>query len=106
MIQNRKFTNLTKAQTEALLECFGYFVDGWVEHKFICISRVWIIWLKHQRNQRDMQIFIYPHRYRVRVDHMTKKVREFKPDGNRYQLVVNSDSTVSVVQLKASVSMM
>lgn len=106
MIQDRKFTNLTKAQVEALLECFDYFANGWVEHKFISISKVWIIWLKHQRNQRDMQIFIYPHRYRVRVDHMTKKIREFKPDGNRYQLVVNSDSTVSVVQLKASVSVM
>ena len=106
MMQDREFTNLTKAQVEALLECFDYFANGWIEYQFIRLSDVWIVGLKHRRTQKDMKIFIHPNRYRVRVNFVTRKKREFEPDGSRYRLWVNSDASVGVVRLSARASLM
>lgn len=102
----KELTNLTKAQVEALLECFDYFANGWVEYQFIELGKVWIVGMEHKRTKKDMKVFIYPNRYRVRINYLTRKVMEFTPDERRYRLWVNSDGSVGVVKLSAHVDVM
>lgn len=97
MIINER-RNLTRAQVEALMECFDFLQNGYVEYQFLQLFKVWVVSLKHQRTKKDIHVFIYPNRYRIRVDRKTRKIVEFRPSGERYRIMVNSDASIGVVR--------
>lgn len=94
----QEYKNLTKTQVEALLECFDFLANGYVEYQFLKLNDVWIIGLEHTRSHKDMKVFIYHDRFRIRVNFVTRKVVERSPSHDRYSIIVNSDASVGVMR--------
>lgn len=99
-ISERELTNLTKAQVEALLECFDFLANGYAEQSCFEVGDLWVIQMKHKRTQRILRVFIRPDRYRLLDRGRTRKKVMFSMSPDRYRIVVNSDSSVGVIRLK------
>lgn len=102
----KELTNLTKAQVEALLECFDFLANGYEERSCFEIDGLWIIQMRHKRTFKMIRMFIHPYSYRLQVNGRTRKKVMFAESPERYRLTVNSDATVGVVKLHASASLM
>lgn len=102
----RKLTNLTKAQVEALLECFDFLLCGYVEKSWIRFGDLWYVSFEHQRSKKRIQVFIHPDNYRVVVAGHTRKKMVFKDCSDRFRIVVNSEKSVGVIKLRAHASLM
>ena len=106
MIVDRQLNNLTKAQVEALLECFDFLINGYEEQSCFEVGDLWIIQMKHKRTQRALRVFIHPNSYRIQVGGRTRKKVLFSSSKDRYELVVNSEKSVGVIKLSAHASLM
>ena len=102
----KELTNLTKAQVEALLECFDFLANGYLETACFEVGDLWIIQMRHKRTQRVIRVFIHPDRYRLQVGGQTRKKVLFRSTPDRYRIIVNSDASVGVVKLQAHASKM
>lgn len=102
--RDSEFTDLTKAEVEALLECFDFLRNGYVQVIDYNVAGVWIIKMKHGRNGAMLSINILKYSYVIfKNDKLVKKVNLF--DGNNlYGLVVNSDMSVGVYRQTPRVS--
>ena len=103
---DRELTNLTKAQVEALLECFDFLLCGYVEKSCFEVGDLWYISFEHQRTKKRIQVFIHPDRYRVVVAGHTRKKMVFTDCSERFRIVVNSEKSIGVIKLRARASLM
>lgn len=97
--RGKQFERLTKGQVEALLECFDFLHNGYVEKASFEVADLWIIVLQHKRTLKQIKVFIHPDRYRIVSGGITKKKVFFGYDKERYRIVVNSDMTCGVVRM-------
>lgn len=94
-----EFTDLTRAQVEALLECFDFLRNGYIQVIDFCVDDAWIIKMRHSKNHRWIVVTIKPDRYKISRDGKVQKSVEVRANSNRYRLFVNSDMTIGVVKL-------
>ena len=104
--KEKELTNLTKAQVEALLECFDFIANGYEEQSCFEVDGLWIIQMKHKRTLKVIRMFIHPYSYRLLVSGRTRKKVMFSESPDRYRIIVNSDASVGVVRLQARASLM
>ena len=97
--RDSEFTDLTKAQVEALLECFDFLHNGYLPVTDYQSKGVMVIKLKHKKNGHRLSIWIRPIDYFILRDGRPVKRRQFHKDTGRYRLIVNSDMSVGVVRL-------
>ena len=102
--RDSEFTGLTKAEVEALLECFDFLRNGYVQMIDFNLGGVWIIKMKHGRNGALLNVWITKHSYTIRKDGKLVKSVRFSNDHNLYGLVVNSDMSVGVYRQTPRVS--
>lgn len=102
----RKLTNLTKAQVEALMECFDFIANGYEKQSFIEVSDLWVVLLINKRTSNRIKVFIHPNRYRIVSHDRTRKKVTFQNVVDRYRIVVNSDNSFGVIRLNAHVAQM
>lgn len=100
-----ELTNLTRSQVEALLECFDFIANGYVDQSSFEVGDIWIIQLKHLRKHSVIRLFIRPNSYRLQVRGHTRKKVFFESTKDRFRIVVNSDGTVGVVRLQQDASL-
>lgn len=100
--RDSEFTDLTKAQVEALLECFDFLHNGYLPETDFQSDGVQVIKLKHKRNGHRLSIWIKPHTYTVFKDGKLVKLVHFDNHTDKYRLMVNSDMSVGVVRLSVS----
>lgn len=101
----KEFTNLTKAQVEALLQCFDFLANGYEERSCFEVGDLWIIQMLHKRTMKVIRMFIHKDRYRLVVSGVTRKKVFFSLTPDRYRIMVNSDGSVGVMRLKAGASL-
>lgn len=102
--RDSEFTDLTKAEVEALLECFDFLRNGYVQVIDYNAAGVWFIRMKHAKNGAKLNISIGKHSYTIFKDGKLVKVVYFSNDHNLYGLVVNSDMSVGVYRQTPHVS--
>lgn len=100
-LTERELSNLTKAQVEALLECFDFLANGYEPQSCFEVDDLWIIQMKHKRTQKAIRMFIHPNSYRLQVAGKTRKKVTLASSPDRFRLMVNSDMSVGVVRMKA-----
>lgn len=100
--RDSEFTDLTKAQVEALLECFDFLHNGYLPETDYQFDGLQIIKLKHKKNGHRLSIWIKPHTYTVFKDGKLVKLVQFDNHTDKYRLMVNSDMSVGVVRLSVS----
>lgn len=100
--RDSEFTDLTKAQVEALLECFDFLHNGYLPETDYQSNGVQIIKLKHKKNGHRLSIWIKPHTYTVFKDGRLVKMMQYHHHTGKYRLMVNSDMSVGVVRLSVS----
>lgn len=93
------FSNLTRAQVEALLECFDFLNNGYEERSSFEVEDLWVIQVRHKRTYRVIRVFIKPDRYRIAVEGKTKKKVYYPLGSDRFRLVVNSPRDIGVIRL-------
>lgn len=96
----KEYKDLTKAQVEALLECFDFLANGYIEQSCFEVDDLWIIQMKHKRTLKVIRVFIYQDRYRIQVAGRTRKKVLFTLGSDRYRLAVNSDASVQVIRTR------
>lgn len=94
-----EFTDLTRAQVEALLECFDFLRNGYIQVIDFCVDNTWIIKMRHSKDFRYIVVTIMPDRYLIEKNGKKQKSVEYRANSDRYKLIVNSDMTVGVVKL-------
>lgn len=97
-----ELTNLTKAQVEALLECFDFLANGYQEKATFEVGSLWVIQLQHQRNLRVLRMYIRPDRYKICERKHVRKMVLFGSSKERYEIVVNSPKSIGVVRLNSN----
>lgn len=98
---DRELTNLTRAQVEALLECFDFLLCGYGEKSCFEIGDLWYISFEHQRTKKRIQVFIHHNSYRIVIAGHTRKQISFSECSDRYRIIVNSERSLGVVRLRA-----
>lgn len=101
MTHVEEFTNLTKAEVEALLECFDFLRNGYVQLINFNRDGLWIIRMRHKAKGRTLTISISDCKYVIWKDRKLSKLVAFRSSADRYRLFVNSDMSVGVVRLNA-----
>ena len=101
--REKSFTDLTKCQVEALLECFDFLRNGYVQIIDWNHLGTWIITLRHERNQNRIWVEIKRNRYVIKKNGKVQKSVLYNASSDRYRLFVNSDMSVGVVRLKHGV---
>lgn len=94
--RDSEFTDLTKAEVEALLECFDFLRNGYVQEIDFKDKRIWIIKMKHAKNGARLNVWIKKHSYAIFKNGVLIKSVHLRNDHNLYGLVVNSDMSVGV----------
>lgn len=100
----RKLKNLTKAQVEALLECFDFLANGYHETSFINLDDLWVVCLLNNRTKNVIRVFIHRDSYRIWSHGRTRKKLTFHDTRSLYDIMVNSDATLGVVRVSSRVS--
>lgn len=101
--RNSEFTNLTRCQVGALLECFDFLHNGYEPFIDYSSNDVWVILLRHRRTNKRLSVQIYHTFYNIRRGGELIKSVAFKPSSDRYRVIVNSDMSVGVVKLSGGV---
>lgn len=106
MIDKRdsEFTNLTRCQVGALLECFDFLHNGYEPIIDYSGSEAWVIILRHRRTNKRLAVMIYENFYVVRRECKDVKTEVFRPTPERFKVIVNSDMSIGVVKLSGGVS--
>lgn len=86
---------LTKAQVDALLECFDFVRNGYDLMAEIDNGRAKTIRLRHNRFKRTIEVLMSDWWYMITKNGRQVKAVRYKPDPVRYSIIVNSDSTVT-----------
>ena len=97
--RGKSFESLTKCQVEALLECFDFLHNGYVEKASFEVGDLWVIVLQHKRTFKQIKVFIRADRYKIVCGARIRKQVMFGLSRDRYRLVVNSDMTCGVIRL-------
>lgn len=97
-----EFTDLTRAQVEALLECFDFLRNGYIQVIDYNEGDVWIIQMRHKEKNRKLTIRIKAFEYAIKRNGKLVKSVMYQWSGNRYKLFVNSDMSVGVVRTRWS----
>ena len=97
---DRKLKNLTKAQVEALLECFDFLANGYHETSFIHLKDLWVVCFLNNRTKNVIRVFIHYDSYRIWSHGRTRKKLMFHDTESRYDITVNSDATLGVVRVR------
>lgn len=95
-----EFTDLTRAQVEALLECFDFLRNGYIQVIDYNEGDVWIIQMRHKEKKRKLTISIKAFEYAIKKNGKLVKSVLYQWSGNRYKLFVNSDMSVGVVRTR------
>lgn len=98
MIRNSEFTDLTKAQVEALLECFDFLRNGFIPIGDFTVSDHWFIRLRHKHNGSMLTVWIFNHRYTIFRNGKLRKMVVWAETNSRYALMVNSDMSTGVMR--------
>ena len=93
-----EFTDLTRAQVEALLECFDFLRNGYIQVLDHTYVDSWVILMKHSRNGNTLAVVIQRNGYYIRKNRVLQKSVVIKDTRSRYRLFVNSDMSVGVVR--------
>ena len=93
------FSNLTRAQVEALLECFDFLNNGFEELTSFGIEHVWIVTLQHKRTFKRLRVIIRPLNYKITCRGKVRKQVFYGSSRERYRLVVNSPHDIGVIRL-------
>lgn len=94
--RDSEFTDLTKAEVEALLECFDFLRNGYVQVIDFNADGIWVIKMKHAKNGARLNVWIKKHSYSIFKDGKLIKAVHLRNDHNLFGLVVNSDMSVGV----------
>lgn len=97
-----EFTNLTKAQVEALQECFDFLRNGYMPLLDSVVCGTWIIKLRHRHNGSCISVWIHRWSYVILRDGKMMKVVRREPDKGLYSVSVDSDMNLKVKNLPYS----
>lgn len=89
-----EFTNLTKAQVEALAQCFDFLRNGYLPLIDGCLYGIWIIRLRHKANRHTIAVHIKDNCYAIYKDAKRVKYAAFNASPKRFFLAVDSDMKV------------
>ena len=101
--RDNSFTNLTKCQVEALLECFDFLRNGYVQILDWSTFDTWINTFRHKDNRNRIWVEIRKNWYVIKKNGKIQKSVTYNASSDRYRLFVNSDMSVGVVRLKHGV---
>jgi len=106
MIDKRdsEFTDLTRCQVEALLECFDFLHNGYEPIIDYSSYDIWVIVLRHKKKSKRISVQIYQNFYVIRRNGEVVKTVSFKPSQDRFKAIVNSDLSIGVVKLSGGVN--
>lgn len=99
---NEYFAGLTKAQVEALKECFDFLRNGYVEVFSSWHRMVAVILLRHKENGNRLSVRICRYTYAIYKNHELVKAVGFKPDNCLYNIAVDSDMSLKVESCQSS----
>ena len=100
MNRGSDFTGLTRLQVEALLECFDFVRNGYVQIIDYNVNGQWIIKMRHKKNGNWLIVTIMTDCYTISINGKTRKSVMIADDLSRYRLIVNSDMSVGVVRTR------
>lgn len=98
MKHDSEFTDLTRAQVEALLECFDFLRNGYIQVLDHTYLDSWVILMRHARNGNTLSVVIQRSGYYIRKNRVLQKSVVIRDNKSRYRLFVNSDMSVGVVR--------
>lgn len=98
MERGSEFTGLTRLQVEALLECFDFLRNGYVQIIESNVDGKWIIKMRHSKNGNWLVVTIMVDRYSISKNGKVQKSVMRCVGLDRYRLFVNSDMSVGVVR--------
>lgn len=98
MNRDSEFTGLTRLQVEALLECFDFLRNGYVQIIDYNVGGRWIIKMKHKKNGNILVVTIMTDCYIISKNGKVQKSVMMHEGPDRYRLFVNSDMSVGVVR--------
>lgn len=101
--RDSEFTDLTKAEVEALLECFDFLHNGYKPLIDYSSKDRWVILLRHGRTSKRLCIRIYQSFYVISRDGKVVKTVTFKPSPERFKAIVNSDMSIGVMKMSGGV---
>lgn len=102
MKRDSEFTGLTRLQVEALLECFDFLRNGYVQIIDYNVGGRWIIKMKHKKNGNILVVTIMTDCYIISKNGKVQKSVMMHEGSDRYRLFVNSDMSVGVVRTSQS----
>ena len=100
MERGSEFTGLTRCQVEALLECFDFLRNGYVQIIDFNVDGQWIIKMRHTKNGNWLVVTIKTDYYKISKNGKTQKSVMMRESPDRYRLFVNSDMSVGVVRTR------
>lgn len=99
MNRGSEFTGLTRLQVEALLECFDFLRNGYVQIIDYNVGGRWIIKMRHKKNGNWLVVTIMTDCYIISKNGKVQKSVMMHEGPERYRLFVNSDMSVGVVRI-------
>lgn len=95
---------LTKAQVDALMECFDFVRNGYDLLAEVDDGSTKVVRLKHNRFKRTIEVLMSDWWYIITKNGRQVKAVRYKPDSIRYTILVNSDSSVTYARNNSSAS--
>lgn len=86
---------LTKAQVDALMECFDFVRNGYDLLAEVDDGSTKVVRLKHNRFKRTIEVLMSDWWYIITKNGRQVKAVRYKPNHVRYSIIVNSDTTVT-----------
>lgn len=99
-----EFTNLTKAQVEALSQCFDFLHNGYLPIMDWNINGLWVIRLQHKANGHKIAVHIKDCCYAIYKDAKRVKYAAFNASPERFFLAVDSDMKVRAHLMRSGAS--
>lgn len=99
-----EFTNLTKAQVEALLQCFDFIRNGYLPYMDWDINGLWFIRLRHKSNGHTIVVRIKANWYSIHKDAKRVKYVLFNASPKRFFLTVDSDMKLRAHLMRSGAS--
>lgn len=100
-INDSGFTDLTKAQVEALQTCFDFLRNGYLSIMDWNLNGLWVIRLRHKANGHTIAVHIKDNCYTVYKDAKRVKYAAFNESPKRFSLAVDSDMKVRAFLMRS-----
>ena len=94
--KDSEFTDLSRAEVEALKECFDFLRNGYIQVIDFFTESIWVIKMRHQSNGNRLTIWIKKYTYTIYRNGETVKTVFWRHDTGRYRLSVDSEMKVKV----------